>query len=166
VLEQILSIGTIFRRKNYYDVPLILSTRPNGLKLNVLLLLEYSRRSKFNCTTTRHVYTRVPTKFSTASGQTRYFISLHLSLDLVLEYHGVPYRGGGYGTTIKYSRFTRVRQTILKLVWGLLCVETRQAKALFWDGYIPVFNRSWKNPGVTVRSSKKLQCCPTSASYK
>jgi hypothetical protein len=30
----------------------------------------------------------------------------------------------GYGTTIKYSLFTRVRHTILKIVWGLLCMES------------------------------------------
>ena len=30
-LEQDLSIGAIFRRKNYLDVPLILSTGPNGM---------------------------------------------------------------------------------------------------------------------------------------
>ena len=37
-LEQDLSIGSIFRGKNYLDVPLVLSTRPNGLKLDLLLL--------------------------------------------------------------------------------------------------------------------------------
>mgnify|MGYP006970176919 FL=1 len=30
-LEQDLSIGAIFRRKNYLDVPVILSTGPNGM---------------------------------------------------------------------------------------------------------------------------------------
>ena len=38
-LEQDLSIGTIFRLKKYLYVPLILSTRPNGLKLDLLLLV-------------------------------------------------------------------------------------------------------------------------------
>ena len=33
-LEQDLSIGTIFRRKNYQDVPLNLSTRQTGLKFD------------------------------------------------------------------------------------------------------------------------------------
>ena len=33
-LEQDLSIGTIFRRKNYPDVPLNLSTRQTGLKFD------------------------------------------------------------------------------------------------------------------------------------
>jgi hypothetical protein len=40
-LDQDLSAGTIFRRQNYSDLPLILSTRPNGMKLDLLLLLEY-----------------------------------------------------------------------------------------------------------------------------
>ena len=34
-LEQDLSIGTIFRGKNYYDVPLNLSTRQTGLKFEI-----------------------------------------------------------------------------------------------------------------------------------
>jgi hypothetical protein len=33
-LEQDLSIGTIFRRNNYQDVPLNLSTRQTGLKFD------------------------------------------------------------------------------------------------------------------------------------
>jgi hypothetical protein len=33
-LEQDLSIGTIFRRSNYQDVPLNLSTRQTGLKFD------------------------------------------------------------------------------------------------------------------------------------
>ena len=38
-LEQDLSIGAIFRRKTYWDVPLILSTRLNGMYLSLLVLL-------------------------------------------------------------------------------------------------------------------------------
>jgi hypothetical protein len=38
-LEQDLSIGAIFRRKTYLDVPLILSTGPNGMYLSILLLV-------------------------------------------------------------------------------------------------------------------------------
>ena len=30
-LEQDVSIGAIFRRKNYLDVPVVLSTGPNGM---------------------------------------------------------------------------------------------------------------------------------------
>ena len=37
-LEQDLSIGAIFRRKTYWDVPLILSTRLNGMYLSLLVL--------------------------------------------------------------------------------------------------------------------------------
>ena len=40
-LEQDLSIGTIFRRKYYQGAPLNLSTRPNGSKLDLLLLQLY-----------------------------------------------------------------------------------------------------------------------------
>ena len=39
-LEQDLSIGAIFRRKTYWDVPLILSTRLNGMYLSLLVLLN------------------------------------------------------------------------------------------------------------------------------
>jgi len=41
-LEQDLSIGVIFRRKNYLYVPLILSTGQNGIHLSVLVLQLYS----------------------------------------------------------------------------------------------------------------------------
>ena len=41
-LEQDLSIGVIFRRKNYLYVPLILSTGQNGIQLSVLVLQLYS----------------------------------------------------------------------------------------------------------------------------
>ena len=39
-LEQDLSIGAIFRRKNYLYVPLILSTGPNGMWLSLILLVN------------------------------------------------------------------------------------------------------------------------------
>ena len=39
-LEQDLSIGAIFRRKTYWDVPLILSTRLNGMYLSLLVLVN------------------------------------------------------------------------------------------------------------------------------
>jgi hypothetical protein len=45
-LEQDLSIGTIFRRKHYQEVPLNLRTartRPDGLKLDFLVLYRSSR---------------------------------------------------------------------------------------------------------------------------
>ena len=48
-LEQDLSIGAIFRRKTYWDVPLILSTRLNGMYLSILVLyffLFFIRNSK------------------------------------------------------------------------------------------------------------------------
>ena len=41
-LEQDLSIGAIFRRKTYWDVPLILSTRLNGMYLSLLVLDRYA----------------------------------------------------------------------------------------------------------------------------
>ena len=37
-LEQNLSIGAIFRRNDYLDVPVILSTGPNGMYLHVWVL--------------------------------------------------------------------------------------------------------------------------------
>jgi hypothetical protein len=39
-LEHDLSIGAIFRRKTYLDVPVILSTGPNGTQLSLILLLN------------------------------------------------------------------------------------------------------------------------------
>jgi hypothetical protein len=40
-LEHFLSIGAIFRSKTYLDVPLILSTGPNGMYLSVLVLCRF-----------------------------------------------------------------------------------------------------------------------------
>ena len=37
-LEQDLSIGAIFRRETYWDVPLILSTRPKGMYSSLIVM--------------------------------------------------------------------------------------------------------------------------------